>query len=246
MSFLQNYHPDARAVLLMTAGMATPGLPALLEQYGYAPDDTKRGFWKLEEAGTEGSGLFFIDDWTEVAIVGDSRENIENVNYILSRGGWTGLEIKAGDQQIEEDLLATISTLDITEVTSLWKTDEFDFHAPEASQKARSPAVDTAISTAVSLSESADELKMALKAVEAKDLIIQQQADKISALEARVKSLESQQPGASIAAQGEPGKLVGFVERYLLQQFNSTLKDMDVVNELQAAGYGIKISVVPR
>jgi hypothetical protein len=247
MNILEKYHPDAKAVLVMTAGMATQGLPSVLEQYGYTPHEARREFWRLDDSGSEESGLVFSDDWTEVAIVGSSPENIENVNYVLSRGGWTSVEIKAGDRDIEEALLSTISSLEITDVISLWKDQ------PEETPTSAGEKIDktSAVSEAVSLSESGDELRQALQTVESQQRTIREMEETIRTLQGTIENMRKQPSGYQPSAAADlptpigQGKLVVFVERYLMQQFNVALKDMDVVHELKSAGYEVKLSIVP-
>lgn len=242
----RDMHPEARALLVMTTGMATPGLPTLLEQYGYQLDDSRTGLWRLEDSG-DGSALVFSDDFTEVAVVGAARENIENVNYVLSRGGWSSAELTTIDTEIEEELLSVLASIEVSDIHQLWKSgtqSESQSHrVPE-----HSPARDASPSSAVAtLDESVEELQTALATVEKQEEVIRQLTQRAQELENTIRSLENQPRAGSSAESVSDSRLIAVVEKYLLQQLNiGVLKDTDLVRELSNAGYEVKLSLAKR
>lgn len=237
----RNIHPEARALLVMTTGMATPGLPTLLEQYGYQLDDSCAGLWRLEDSGG-GAALVFSDDFTEVAVVGGARENIENVNYVLSRGGWSSAELTTVDTEIEEELLSVLASVEVSDIHQLWKSgtqsDSSSHRAPERTA-AQDPSPSSAVAT---LDESVEELQTALATVERQDETIKQLTRRNQELESALRSTENQPVSGTGAA--ADSRLIAVVEKYLLQQLNiGVLKDTDLVRELGSAGYEIKLSL---
>lgn len=246
----KDFHPEARALLVIATGMATPGLSTLLEQYGYQQDDSMPGFWRLEEASGN-AGLVFSDDMTEVAIVGDARENVENVNYVLSRGGWAGADLITADSEIEEELLSVLASVEIVDIKQLWKGESagatLDEELPSRSARPES----TPSSAVQTLDESVHELQNALRTVDEQGETIQQLNDEKGRLEERVRSLENQlrdaQKGGGGTLLSADSRLITVVEKYLLQQLNiGVLKESDLVRELGDAGYEIKLSLAKR
>lgn len=238
----RNIHPEARAILVMTTGMATPGLPTLLEQYGYQLDDSCAGLWRLEDSG-DSAALVFSDDFTEVAVVGGARENIENVNYVLSRGGWSSAELTTVDTEIEEELLSVLASVEVSDIHQLWKSGT-QSEPPSHRAPERSAAQDPSPSSAVAiLDESVEELQTALATVERQDETIRQLTRRIQELEGTLRATENQ-PAVSDPGAAADSRLIAVVEKYLLQQLSvGVLKDTDLVRELGSAGYEVKLSL---
>lgn len=243
----RDMHPEARALLVMTTGMAASGLPTLLEQYGYQPDDSSTGLWRLEDSA-DGSGLVFSDDFTEVAVVGGTRENIENVNYVLSRGGWSGAELITVDTEIEEELLSVLASVEVTDIHQLWKSatqSETQSHrAPEHPPASQNSPPNSAVMT---LDESVEELHTALTTVEKQEETIRQLTHRNQELESSLRSLENQPREGYDTGTTADHRLIAVVEKYLLQQLSiGVLKDTDLVRELSSAGYEVKLSLAKR
>lgn len=243
----RDMHPEARALLVMTTGMAASGLPSLLEQYGYQPDDSSTGLWRLEDS-SDGSGLVFSDDFTEVAVVGSARENIENVNYVLSRGGWGAAELTTIDTEIEEELLSVLASVEVSDIHQLWKSgpqsEPQSHRAPERTPATQNASPSSAVET---LDESVEELQTALATVERHEETIKQLTHRNQELENSLRSLENQPRAGSDTGTAADSRLIAVVEKYLLQQLNiGVLKDTDLVRELGNAGYEIKLSLAKR
>lgn len=250
----KDLHPEARALLVMTTGMATAGLPSLLEQYGYRMDETDSTVWRLEGETGDGAGLVFADDFTEVALIGDSRENAENVNYVLSRGGWSGAELITADAAIEEELLSVLASIEIADIQQLWKPSEAPRKdLPSSNSPPATPPEEERRSSAVeALEESVGELQTALSAVErlekelallvANNKQLEEEADK---LRRQLKSGGGTAQGSAVSVEDQ--SLVEVMEKHLVRQLDlSNMEGTDLVKELRNAGYEIKLSLAKR
>lgn len=119
----QDIHPNAVAGLSVVTGSSSAGLLAELAKYEYVHHSDVGYPYYYSFPNDSSSALVFTDELTEVVILGRNPENIENLNFILSRAGWTSAMVHSVDQEAEELVLKAI-TLQVTDVQRQWKAEQ--------------------------------------------------------------------------------------------------------------------------
>ncbi len=239
----RDLNPQAIAGLSLVSGSSSAGLLSELEKYGYTRDGTDHNTWHL---GAENASLVFTEDLAEVAIVGESSENVENLNMILSRAGWETVKLISVDKTAEELLLTTLSALNVLDVSRSWAEEP----AVQSARHAISQDVTTPhqSSTAEVLDETTTELTKALADLE----LAQQKSRRLEQDNVRLTN-ELAQARASALSQSAtfPLELLnspvifGAIETMLNTEVTALLesKHKDLIGLLKTSGYGINISV---
>lgn len=217
-------HPDAVASVTLVMGATAQGVTAYLDNYGYVRDTRDASFWRLN--GAEGDvGLMFSDDWTQVAVVGESDENIENLNYILSRSGWTGARLATCSAAIEEKMLIALSTIDACDNLRYWD----DVPAAPAVNVLATPERAAVPTTPIAPPPPPDQ--SAPPAIRPPAPIV-----------AAASAPQTPRPSASPTEAG----LMGIVDKYLLRNTPPDKLSAELIADLQNAGYDLRLTLAPR
>lgn len=254
MSDPRKLHPLGLASLVLVDGQTGSGLPNILEAYGYEQDSGDPYLWRLAE--DKDCGIFFSDDYTVAVMLGSNIEHAENIGYALSKAGWTKAELSAIDRDAEENLLKAVSTIELTDVHSLYK-DGGSGHAFGTDQHRSGqygdelplsfdaqPARD-APSVGTVAAETADELATAMTELEAALGRNQQLEDDNRRLSNRIADLEQQmqhRPPVNASA-SDPG-LARIVEMLLQNQVEQALSTNSLFHTIKDAGYAVRLQLI--
>lgn len=235
MSSMLRLEDEERAVALveLAEGNVSQGILGVLEQYGYLQDTNSDFTYWLSDANG-GIGLRFSADWTEVLVVGNSTENLENLNYILKRSGWDSAKVVIKDPNAERDVLSSFSSLVIVSVDNI---EDLDPDAQGAEMVAPGPA-----NTApVPASPRAERLGAPPPENDRRPIATTRQpvATQPAETQAERVALPKEAPGDERA-------LAAIVENLLLAQVKASLGNNDLAAQLEAAGYDLRVVIRPK
>ena len=114
------FGPDVLATLVKARGNTGAVINTLLERYGYQEDSADGSRWKFPSEDGTRSGVVFDDKYIKVGIIGTSDENIENMNFILSKAGWETYDLYTLSPEIEAAILGKCHSIMVVEIDHDW------------------------------------------------------------------------------------------------------------------------------
>lgn len=216
-------HPEGALTLELSAGTPSTGdgFVAYLNNYGYESDPADPMLHILMAGTEEGdprTGILIGQDWANVTLIGQPGTssftvNLDNVNYILNRAGWSQAIAHSASVEAERAVLGGgLNALDIERVERYWGADGGAPTAPAAAAPARPSAA------APSQPPAAPSPASSAPAVPA-------------------PALRASPPPAAVPGDPNVGILLDIIERRLLNQPGADRQA--VQDELARAGYQV-------
>jgi hypothetical protein len=105
---------DAVARLIMESGsvVSDAEIADVLSSYGYIEDGLTPN--RYDHQVEEGCGVELSADFETVDVFGESKDHLNNINYMLQRFGWIDCKLLSVSRDIEHVLLARLVNVSIT------------------------------------------------------------------------------------------------------------------------------------
>lgn len=272
---METLENTAVARLIMVSGNLVSGAEYsdILASYGYVEDGLTPN--RYDHQVEDGCAIELSVNLESIDVFGDSKDHLNNINYMIQRFGWIDCELQSQTRNVEHMLLARLVNINITKNTvtgDAFTTAELHRDMVDGASDALefTPAARPSPTVAAAFpvlendpGHSAED--EALEALEGDFQRIQEltlelagareENDRLSQLNGeanrRIETLQRAAQVGQVASQGTPASpintgLLLFVEKHLMSMLDvKGVFGPELLADLRSSGYALQVKLVP-